>query len=97
MCKLFKIARTITRKMPSSFLLAYSPAFDSALAAGEDGDNMPGWMQTLHSIAGSANTAAYLRLFLVKMVIHIDRRHADRVASQPEVRHVPADLNLAFA
>ena len=56
---------------------------------------MPGWMHSLHSIAGSSSTPAYLRLFLVKMVIHVDRRHADRVALQPEVQHLLAGPTFA--
>ena len=55
------------------------------LLTGGNGAEMPDWMQTLHSIAGSAKTPAYLRLFLIKLVIHVDRRHADHAASQPEV------------
>ncbi|KAK9839902.1 hypothetical protein WJX74_000152 [Apatococcus lobatus] len=57
----------------------------ATLFEGGDGDTMPSWMQSLHLLAGSAETPAYLRLFLIKLVIHVDRRHVDRAASQPEV------------
>ncbi|KAK9867398.1 hypothetical protein WJX84_001490 [Apatococcus fuscideae] len=52
------------------------------LFEGGGGNEMPTWMQGLHTILGNAETPHYLRLFLIKVIIHVDRRHADRAASQ---------------
>ena len=63
--------------------------------AGDPGNSMPAWMQSLHSMLESSSTPQYLRLFLTKMIIHVDMRHADRAASQPMVSLVRSLLGSA--
>lgn len=64
---------------------AVQASLQETLPAGGGGNEMPTWMQGLHTILGNAETPHYLRLFLIKVIIHVDRRHADRAASQATV------------
>lgn len=42
------------------------------------GGMMPEWMKRMHDAVGSGEVPSYARLFLVKVVLHVDRRHAER-------------------
>ena len=43
---------------------------------------MPAWMASLHAALSLEATPLYARLFLVKAVLHVDRRHSDRKAAE---------------
>ena len=43
---------------------------------------MPAWMASLHAALCAEATPLYARLFLVKVVLHVDRRHTDRAATE---------------
>ena len=42
---------------------------------------MPEWMRRMHTAVESSSVPKTVRLFLVKAVLHVERRHADRQAA----------------
>lgn len=44
----------------------------------QPGGAMPEWMKRMHDAVASGDVPKYGRLFLVKVVLHVDRRHAER-------------------
>ena len=42
---------------------------------------MPEWMKRMHAAVDSSQAPQYVRLFLVKAVLHVERRHSDRAAA----------------
>ena len=44
----------------------------------QSGGAMPEWMKRMHDAVAGGEVPRYARLFLVKVVLHVDRRHAER-------------------
>ena len=42
---------------------------------------MPEWMKRMHTAVESSQVGKAVRLFLVKVVVHVERRHAERGAA----------------
>lgn len=51
-------------------------------------ETMPAWMSLLHGSVASQDTPQYARLFLVKAVLHVEARHAARMAAAGEQEQV---------
>ena len=50
--------------------------------------DMPEWMQLLHQLLSNSTTPVHARLFITRLVIHVDRRHQERLeAVQVHVCH----------
>lgn len=45
---------------------------------GGSGSGMPEWMKRMHAAVESSQVSKAVRLFLVKVVVHVERRHAER-------------------
>lgn len=43
---------------------------------------MPGWMKHLHGLLCSTATPVLTRLFIARLVVHVDRRHQERQAAE---------------
>ena len=51
---------------------------------------MPEWMKRMHTAVESSQAARVVRLFLVKVVLHVERRHAEREAAAQQQAASPA-------
>ncbi|KAK9826371.1 hypothetical protein WJX81_003941, partial [Elliptochloris bilobata] len=54
----------------------------ASLPAGVKAERMPEWMAHLHRAVQSPEVPRYARLFLIKALLHVDRRHLDRVSAE---------------
>lgn len=52
---------------------------DSDASAGSE--EMPAWMASLLRCVADGGTSLYVRQFLVKALLHVDKRHADAAAA----------------
>ena len=43
---------------------------------------MPEWMTLLHKLMSNTSTPTITRLFIARLLIHVDRRHLERSASE---------------
>ena len=43
---------------------------------------MPAWMASLLRAVGDDGTPLYVRQFLIKALLHVDKRHADAAAAE---------------
>ncbi|KAK9829312.1 hypothetical protein WJX72_005143 [[Myrmecia] bisecta] len=63
-------------------MLALVRLVEKAAQMGQAGmSNMPAWMSLLFDAVESDRTPLYIRLFLTKMVVHVDRRHQETLAA----------------
>lgn len=47
---------------------------------------MPAWMALLHSAVSDTSVPQYIRLFLTKAVLHVDKRHVARTDTDPALQ-----------
>lgn len=50
---------------------------------------MPAWMALLHGAVSDASVPHYVRLFLTKAVLHVDKRHVARTGADPALQVWP--------
>jgi hypothetical protein len=50
---------------------------------------MPAWMALLHGAVSDASVPHYVRLFLTKAVLHVDKRHVARIGADPALQVWP--------
>ena len=47
---------------------------------------MPAWMALLHGAVSDTSVPHYVRLFLTKAVLHVDKRHVARAGGDPALQ-----------
>ncbi|KAL3135934.1 hypothetical protein ABBQ32_006979 [Trebouxia sp. C0010 RCD-2024] len=52
--------------------------FSASHTGGGSASGMPEWMKRMHAAVESSQVTRAVRLFLVKVVVHVERRHAER-------------------
>lgn len=53
------------------------------------GQGMPAWMALLHSAVSNPSVPPYIRLFLTKAVLHVDKRHVARAEAEASLQACP--------
>lgn len=51
---------------------------------------MPEWMKRMHAAVEGGQVGRAVRLFLVKLVVHVERRHAERGAAGQHAANSPS-------
>ena len=55
---------------------------------------MPEWMKRMHTAVECNQVSKPVRLFLVKVVLHVERRHAERASVGQQAGNSPASPQL---
>ena len=77
------------RSDPRQTLLMFD--LDVVLQASHTGGGsaMPEWMKRMHAVVEASQARRAVRLFLVKVVVHVERRHAEREAAGQQAANSP--------
>ena len=67
--------------LPLVQLLEKAAALFQSTHTSSSASQMPEWMKRMHTAVESSQVPKAVRVFLVKAVLHVERRHADRQAA----------------